>query len=98
MACAIDGEKHRITVPLVPWLGASTLQLIGVVLPKFQTPLADSLGRHLDAALTQEFLHVAVTQAEAIREPDPMTDELAGTAVMFVALGGSGWRQVGCLS
>src|SRR5215510_15090905 len=47
-------------MPLVPWLGASTLQLIGIVLPKLQTPLADGLVRHLDAALTQELLHVAV--------------------------------------
>src|SRR5262245_18826940 len=47
-------------MPLIPWLGASTLQLIGIVLPEFQTPLADGLVRHLDAALKQEFLHVAV--------------------------------------
>jgi hypothetical protein len=60
MACTIDGEKHLIKVPLIPWLGASTLQLIGVLLPKLQTPLADGFVRHIDAALTQELLHVAV--------------------------------------
>jgi hypothetical protein len=37
MALAIDGQEDFIKVPLVPWLGASTLQLIGVVLPKLQT-------------------------------------------------------------
>jgi hypothetical protein len=41
MALAIDGQKDLVEVPLVPWLGASTLQLIRVVLPKLQTPLAD---------------------------------------------------------
>jgi len=51
MPLAIDGQKDLIQVPLVTWLGASVLQLIGVVLPKFQTPLADGLVRHLDAAL-----------------------------------------------
>src|SRR5262245_41032910 len=28
MALPVDGQKHFIEVPLVPWLGASTLQLI----------------------------------------------------------------------
>src|SRR5262249_49864939 len=40
----------------------------------------------------------AVAQREAIVEPDPMADDLAGKAVMFVACGISGWRHVGCLS
>src|SRR5215510_2314944 len=98
MACTIDGEKHLIQVPLVPGLGASMLQLIGVVLPKLQTPLTDGFMGHVDTALEQELLHVAITQREAIGEPDPMTDNLAGKAVIFIALGVSGWRHVGCLS
>src|SRR5262249_54561565 len=59
MALPVDRQKDLVEVPLVAWLGASTLQLIGVVLPKFQTPLADGLVRHIDAALTQELVHVA---------------------------------------
>ena len=94
MAFTIDGEKHLIEVPLVPWLGASTLQLISVVLPKLQTPLADGLVGHVDAALEQQFLHVAVTQREAIVEPDPMADDLYGETVIFVAFRVSGWRHV----
>src|SRR5919202_2026693 len=94
MAFTIDGEKHLIQVPLVPWLGAAMLQLIGVVLPKFQTPLADGLMRDVDAALAQEFLHVAVAQREAIIQPDAMADDLPGEAVMFVACGVSEWRHV----
>src|SRR5438132_9473497 len=91
MAFTIDGEKHLIKVPLVPWLGASTLQLIRVVLPKFQTPLADGFMSDVDPAFEQQFLHVAVTQREAIIEPDAMADDLAGTAVIFVALRVSRW-------
>jgi site-specific DNA recombinase len=53
-------RKDYFEVPLVPWLGASTLQLMRVVLPKLQTPLAEGLMGHVDAALEQEFLHVAV--------------------------------------
>ena len=53
MAFTIDGEKHLIQMPLVAWLGASMLQLIGVVLPKFQTPLADGFMGDVDTALEQ---------------------------------------------
>src|ERR687887_2921221 len=94
MAFTIDGEKHLIQVPLVPWLGASMLQLIGVVLPKFPTPLADGFMSDVDPAFEQQFLHSAIAQGEAVVEPDPMADDLAGKAVMFVALGVSGWRHV----
>src|SRR5215468_12150795 len=94
MACTIDGEKHFIKVPLIPWLGASVLRLIGIVLPKLQTPLANGLMSHVDAPLEQEFLHVAVAQREAIIQPDAMADDFAGKAVIFVALGVSGWRHV----
>jgi hypothetical protein len=41
MALAIDGQKDLAQVPFIPWLGTSTLQLICIVLPKLQTPLAD---------------------------------------------------------
>src|SRR3989442_6999071 len=47
IAFAINRQKHLVEVPLVPWLGASTLQLIRVVLSKFQTPLADGFVRHI---------------------------------------------------
>src|SRR5262249_41957060 len=94
MALAVYGEKHLIEMPLVPWLGASTLQLIGIVLPKLETPLADGLVGHVDTALEQEFFHIAIAQGEAVVEPDPMADDFAGKAVIFVALGVSGWRHV----
>src|SRR5262249_27096003 len=98
MALAIDRQKDFIKMPFVSWLGASTLQLIGVVLPKFQTPLTDGFMGDVDAALEQELLHVAITQGEAVVEPDAMADNFAGEAVVFVACGVSGWRHVGGLS
>jgi hypothetical protein len=72
----------------------TSLQLIGIILPKLETPLADGLMGHVDAALEQEFLHVAVAQREAIIQPDAMADDLPGEAVVFVAFGGSEWRHV----
>ena len=94
MPLAIDGQKDLIQVPLVTWLGASVLQLIGVVLPKFQTPLADGLMGHVDATLEQEFLHVAVAQREAIIQPDAMANDLPRESVVLVACGVSGWRHI----
>jgi hypothetical protein len=94
MPLAINGQKHFSRVPLVPWLGASMLQLIRIVLPKFQTPLADGLMSHLDPTGQQHLFYVAVTQREAIIEPDPMTDDFARKAVVLVACGVSGWRHV----
>jgi len=91
-------RKDYFQVPLVPWLRTSMLQLIRIVLPKFQTPLVDGLMGHVDPTGQQHLFYVAVTQREAIIEPDPMTDDFAGKAVMFVALGVSGWRHIGCLS
>src|SRR5262249_8565550 len=62
MTLPVNRQKDLVQVPLVPWLGASTLQLIGVVLPKFQTPLADGLVRHIDAALKQELLTLPISE------------------------------------
>ena len=56
MALPIDGQKHLVEVPLVPWLGASMLQLIGIVLPKFPTPLADGFMGDVDPAFEQQSL------------------------------------------
>src|SRR5215470_6467400 len=87
MALPVDPQEHLVQVPLVTWLGAAVLQLIGVVLPKFQTPLADGFMGDVDAALAQELFHVAIAQREAIIEPDPVANDLAGEAVILVALG-----------
>jgi hypothetical protein len=94
MALPVDRQKDLIEVPLITWLGASTLQLIRIVLPKLQTPLADGFMGHGDAALEQDLLHVAVAQREAIIEPDTMADDLTGEAMVLVAFGVSGWRYV----
>src|SRR5262245_47767858 len=95
MALPVDRQKDLVQVPLVTWLSASTLQLIHIVLPKLQTPLADGFMRDVDTAFKESLLHVAVAQGEAIIEPDAMVDDLTGEAVVFVACGISRWRHVG---
>src|SRR5262249_8857857 len=87
MALPVDGQEHLVEVPFVAWLGAATLQPIRIILPKLQTPLADGLVGHVDAALEQEFLYITVAQREAIVEPDPVTDDFTGKAVVLIAVG-----------
>src|SRR6516162_1873770 len=87
MAFAIDREEHLIEVPFVAWLGASMLQLIGIILAKLQTPLADGFMGDVDPTLEQDLLHIAIAQREAVVEPDAMADDLAGKAVILVAFG-----------
>jgi hypothetical protein len=81
-------------MPFIPSARPSTLELVGVVLSKLQTPLTDGFMGHGDAALEQAFLHVTVAEREAIIEPDAMADDLAREAVVLVAFGVSGWRHV----
>src|SRR5262249_21305927 len=88
MALPVDRRKDLVEVPFVPWLGASTPQLIGVGLPELQTPLADGLVCHLDTACKHYLFDVAIAQGEAVIEPDAMADDLAGEAVVLVACGG----------
>ena len=56
MALTLNGEEHLIQMPLIPWLGTSALQLIGIVLPKLPTPLTDGFMGHGNATLEEEFL------------------------------------------
>jgi hypothetical protein len=87
-------RKDYFQVPLITWLRASTLQLIRVVLPKLQTPLADGFMGDVDTAFKEQLLHIAIAQGEAVVEPDAMANDFAWKAVIFVACGISRWRQV----
>src|SRR5215475_4940868 len=83
MALAIDRKEHLIEMPCISRARPASLQLIGVILPKLETPLADGLMGHVDAALAQEFLYVAVAQREAIIQPDAMADDFARKTVGY---------------
>src|SRR5215470_523138 len=87
MALTVNRQKHFIQMPFIARLRATATQPIGVILPKLPAPLADGFVGHCDAAFEQEFLHVAIAQGEAIGEPDAMTDNFTGKAVVLVTLG-----------
>src|SRR5262249_32878116 len=97
MAFAVAGQKHLIQVPRVARTGTPPLELMGVLLAKLQTSLSDGLMHHHDTTGQQHLFPIAVTQAEAVREPNPMTENFAGKAVVLGAFGVRGWSHVGCL-
>ena len=76
MTLAVDGQKHLIQMPRVTGPRPTAPELIGVVLPELQTPLANGLISDVNTAFEQKLLHVAVAQREAIVEPDPVADNL----------------------
>src|SRR5215471_9220629 len=82
-------------------LRTTATQPIGVILPKLPAPFADGFVGHGDTTFEQEFSHVAIAQGEAIVEPDAMTDNFPGKAVVLVTLGvgrrGHAWLPIlGC--
>jgi hypothetical protein len=89
MTLPVDRHKHLVQMPLVTGLGASTLQLIRIGLPRLPTPLTDGVMGHGDATLAQEFLHIAVAQGKPIVALDPMADDFAGKRSFVIRAGGS---------
>jgi hypothetical protein len=84
-------------VPFIPGPRPTATEPIGIILPELPAPLADGLVGDFDAALEQQFLDVAVAEAEAVIEPDPMADDFARIAVILVTLRVSGRGHIGCL-
>jgi len=66
------------------------LQLMCVVLPTRETPWAERLVGHVEAALAEKLWHVAVAQRKAIIEPAARAADRAGEAVVLVTFGVSG--------
>jgi hypothetical protein len=75
VAFTTDRQEDLVEMPLVAWSRAPATQLIGVLLAKFATPLADRLAGHGDASDEQQLLHIAVTEAESVVEPPAMADD-----------------------
>jgi hypothetical protein len=91
-------RKDYFQMPLVARSRPSVLQLIGIRLPKLQTPLADGFMSDVDPAFKEQLLHITVAQREAIIEPDTMADDFPRKAVILVASGvgrrGHAWLPI----
>src|SRR5262249_16880532 len=87
---ALDGQKHFIEMPFVTRPRTATAQLIGILLAKFATPLADRLIGHDDSAFKQELFDITKAQTESEVEPDGVADDLHRKAVVLILLRGGG--------
>jgi hypothetical protein len=90
VAFAINSQKHPIHVLLVARPGAPAMELIGIPLPEPPAPLPDRFVGHDNTAGEQQLFDVARAQAEAVIQPDAMTDDLGRKTMVFVWVGWCG--------
>jgi hypothetical protein len=79
-----DSEYDLVQMPCVAATRTVTTQFIRVGLPEFEVLLPYGFVGHNDPALCEQFLNIAITQREAEREPDSVTDNLRREAEPFV--------------
>ncbi len=83
---AVDNGKS-LGVTMCDTIDEIDVVEIGIILPKFLTPTADSLMSDGDATFEEQFLNLPVAQAESVVEPAPVSDDFAVKAVVLVAFG-----------
>src|SRR5215204_1378738 len=86
-AFACDHDRHFVEVPLVAWPGTKPTEVAGESWPELQNPAPNGLVGHVEPALGQEFLHIAVAQREPEIEPDRVSDDLGWTLMTGIGDG-----------
>jgi len=86
MALTSNSEEHLIQMPFVTRSGPAAAQLIGIGLAELAAPLPNSLIGYNHATDKQEFLHIAVAEAETEIEPHRVADDLGRKAVVLIAV------------
>jgi hypothetical protein len=86
VALLINREEDLVQVPLVPRPGTPPLELVGILLAKFPSPLADGGICDDYSAFEEQLFDIAGTEAEPVIEPDCMADDLLGGTVVLVAI------------
>ena len=81
----LDGHKEFVQVPRVAQAASPAPQPPSVVEPERLTPLPNRFIRHGDTPFGEEIFNISETQAEAMVEPDGVTDDLGRKAVSVVA-------------
>jgi hypothetical protein len=94
MACALPRQKDLIHVPGVSRSGTPVAPVMRGLLAPLPTPLPDRFVRDRESTCTQAFLSVTVAQGAVRGEPDLVADEVAGKAMLLVALAGGGRGHV----
>ena len=61
--------------------------MIGILLPKFPTPLANRFVGDDDTTDEEEFFHITMAEMKAEMQPDGVADNLTREPVVFVEIG-----------
>ena len=80
-----DLDEHFVQMPGVAHPVSPASQAPRILAPERQTPLADRLIRDGDTAFREEILDLSETQANAVVDPDGVTDDVSGKAVSAIA-------------
>src|SRR5262245_56054506 len=78
-------------MPLVTRLRTSASELIRIRLSKLLAPLADGFVGYQHTTDKQQLFDIAIAEAEAVIQPDPMVNDFGGKTMVFVTLRGR-WR------
>ena len=84
----VEGEQDCLQVPLVPGLGSSMTELLGIGLAKLPAPLPAGFVGHRDPAGKQQLCDLALAKATPAIEPNRAAQDLDREAVVLRAVGG----------
>src|SRR5258708_28997985 len=84
MGFSIDFEKDFIQMPFVTAARATTAQLVGVRLPKFEAPLPNRFIGDDDPTLGKKLFNITKTEREAEIQPDGVANDFRRKAKAFV--------------
>ena len=88
----LDVHEQLVEMPRIPLSTARAAQPPRIDGTESPTPLADSFVGDGDAALGEQILHIPEAEAEAVVEPDGVTDNVGREAVAVIARQVAGHR------
>lgn len=83
---AIDSDEDFVDEENGAVATMPPLQSTSVKGSKFDTPDTDRFAGDYDPSLSEQIFYIAVTQVEAILEPDGITDDIRREPLSFVSI------------
>jgi hypothetical protein len=82
---AVDSNEHFVQVPGVSQSPLPTLQFPRIVGTELLTPQPDRLIRNNNSPLGEQILYISEAQAEAMVDPDRVTDDFCRETMTVIA-------------
>jgi hypothetical protein len=83
--CALNGDNRFIEVSGIAQAALALFQFPRIRGAKLQAPLSNGFVGHDDAAFGEQFFHFTKAQAEAMIQPDGVTDDCGRKTMALVA-------------